>query len=505
MQLERKAQIISKLDEEILEEIEDEGEKAHEIETAEEVHSEIAILRIKIERVLQQRSEKEKQKESTRATEMNNPVSKTINMKLPKLEIKRFSGDPKEYKSFKDSFEIAVDRRSDIAEVEKFTYLKSFLTGEASRAVKGLAVTTENYEETLQVLDERYSNVPIIVNSHFEELTKLPAVHNNDDTAKLRELYDKIETNLRSSGAINIQADTYECILLPMLRNKLPKEINLLLIRKFDPKKGLWEIEEIMRELRIELETREHCITEKETKKENVHRPVHNTTKVLVTVEGLKCPYCQASHFPDKCDVVTNIETRKALLKSQRRCFNCTKKGYNFKTCRSKKTCFKCKGKHHTSISYQPRRSEIGENEKKSSENSKVDDKNKKTSTMLTSSIKNREIILQSAVVLLKNPSTQKQIAAKMILDTGSQRSYISQKVRRHLNLKTNRTEEISIDSFGEQSTGLKKYNLVAFNISTKSTTDKAKVRALDVKRLCNRLKGYDINLDPLKYQSYVS
>ena len=97
-------QIISKLDEEILEEIEDEGEIAHEIQTAEEIHSEIAILRIKIERVLQQRSEKEKQEETTRATGMNNPVSKTISMKLPKSEINRFSGDPKENKCFKDSF-----------------------------------------------------------------------------------------------------------------------------------------------------------------------------------------------------------------------------------------------------------------------------------------------------------------------------------------------------------------------------------------------------------------
>ena len=59
---------------------------------------------IKIERVLQQRSEKEKQEETTRITKMNNPVSKTMNMKLPKLEVKRFSGDPKEYKSLKDSF-----------------------------------------------------------------------------------------------------------------------------------------------------------------------------------------------------------------------------------------------------------------------------------------------------------------------------------------------------------------------------------------------------------------
>ena len=137
---------------------------------------------------------------------------------------------------------------------------------------------------------------------------------------------------------------------------------------------------------------------------------------------------CQASHFPDKCGVVTNIETRKVLLKSQG-CFNCTKKGHNFKKCRSKKTCFKCKEKHHTSICYPPRRSETDVNEKVSSENSKTDDKNKTTSTLLTNSIKNREIILQSDVALLKNPSTQKQIEGKMILDTGSQRSHVSQKV----------------------------------------------------------------------------
>ena len=39
-----------------------------------------------------------------------------------------------------------------------------------------------------------------------------------------------------------------------------------------------------------------------------------------------------------------------------------------------------------------------------------------------------------------------------MILSTGSQRSYISQKVRCHFNLETIRTEEISTDSFEEQS-----------------------------------------------------
>ena len=38
------------------------------------------------------------------------------------------------------------------------------------------------------------------------------------------------------------------------------------------------------------------------------------------------------------------------------------------------------------------------------------------------------------------------------------------------------------------------------FITSTKSTTDKVEVRALNVKRLYSNLKGHNINLDPLNY-----
>ena len=152
-----------------------------------------------------------------------------------------------------------------------------------------------------------------------------------------------------------------------------------------------------MRELRIELEAKELSITEKKARRDKVHRPVHSTTEGLTTVEGLKYLYCQASHFPDKCDIATNIETRKALLKSQRR--------------------------YITQVSVTNLGEVRMEATRKSSENSKIDDKNKETFTMLTNSIKNREIVLQSAVLLLKHPSTQNQIEGKMILDTGSQRS----------------------------------------------------------------------------------
>ena len=95
------------------------------------------------------------------------------------------------------------------------------------------------------------------MNSHIISLTRVPEVSNDNDTAKVRERYDKAESNLRSLRALGIEADSYGCILVPILKNNFPKEINVLLSRKLDPKNGLWKIEEILGDLRIDPEVRE--------------------------------------------------------------------------------------------------------------------------------------------------------------------------------------------------------------------------------------------------------
>ena len=56
----KKAQVITKIDEEILEEIEGEDEIATEVKTAEEIHSEITNKIIKIENLLEKMKIEEK-------------------------------------------------------------------------------------------------------------------------------------------------------------------------------------------------------------------------------------------------------------------------------------------------------------------------------------------------------------------------------------------------------------------------------------------------------------
>ena len=54
-------------------------------------------------------------------------------MKLPKLFIKKLYGDATVWQQFKVTFETAVNTNENISDVERFTYLRSYLGGEAEK------------------------------------------------------------------------------------------------------------------------------------------------------------------------------------------------------------------------------------------------------------------------------------------------------------------------------------------------------------------------------------
>ena len=62
-------------------------------------------------------------------------------LKLPKLELKSFSGNYEEWQSFWDNFESAVNRNTEISRIQEFTYLKSCVTGAAESAITGLPLS----------------------------------------------------------------------------------------------------------------------------------------------------------------------------------------------------------------------------------------------------------------------------------------------------------------------------------------------------------------------------
>ena len=93
-----------------------------------------------------------------------------IRAKLPKLEMKRFNGRPKEWQVFIDCFDSAVHSNPKLSNIDKMNYLKSLVEGPAAAAVKGLLLTSENYSAR-KILEERYGNKQLIISSHMDNLS----------------------------------------------------------------------------------------------------------------------------------------------------------------------------------------------------------------------------------------------------------------------------------------------------------------------------------------------
>ena len=95
----------------------------------------------------------------------SNFVNSQVKVKLPKLELKTFDGDIINWKRFRDQFDVSVHSHNLISKIEiylKFSYLKTFLNESASSCISDLTLTTENYDEAVKILEERFDNTQIL-------------------------------------------------------------------------------------------------------------------------------------------------------------------------------------------------------------------------------------------------------------------------------------------------------------------------------------------------------
>jgi len=160
-----------------------------EIDASEGIQSTLREKIIEIE-IMLERSKKTREPvvpASTSQSQQQSAVCRS-KVKLPRLQLRRFQGDPKEYKPFRDTFEVSVNKDSTLSNIEKCTYLQSVLYGDALRLVTALSLTEENYKEALEIFEQRYGNKQTIVNSHMSELVSLPPVTSVNATRRLREL-----------------------------------------------------------------------------------------------------------------------------------------------------------------------------------------------------------------------------------------------------------------------------------------------------------------------------
>ena len=104
---------------------------------------------------------------------MGETVSSSSKVKLPKISLPRFDGDPVMWTTFWDSYQSTIHSNTGISDIDKFNYLRSLLDHAALDAIAGLTVSTTNYQQVVEILTKRFGNKHVIISKHMDALMTL--------------------------------------------------------------------------------------------------------------------------------------------------------------------------------------------------------------------------------------------------------------------------------------------------------------------------------------------
>jgi hypothetical protein len=146
-------------------------------------------------------------------------------LKWPKIELKAFGGDVKDWLSFWSQFSRIHEAMED---EDKFQYLiQATASGTRARElVYSFPPTSENYAKAIDSLKSRFGREELLIEFYVRELLGLmiksaTETKNNVNTAQLY----KLESYLRALESIGMTTDKYATMLFPMIESCILEEL----------------------------------------------------------------------------------------------------------------------------------------------------------------------------------------------------------------------------------------------------------------------------------------
>ena len=160
-----------------------------------------------------------------------------------------------------------------------------------------------------------------------------------------------------------------------------------------------------------------------------------------------QCRYCEQRHWSDECPKYRTVAEREKQLKDS--CFKCLKTGHRDKDCKKGKACAHCGevNDHHRSLCKKKLSSIVSsahltEEIDELSGNFACDEEEALVSS-------GEMVFMQTAKTEVKNKDKSKCEQVQILLDSGSQRTYVAEKLAEKLQLSIESEEEIRLVTFG--------------------------------------------------------
>ena len=148
------------------------------------------------------------------------------NFKLPKIELKKFSGDLKEWIGFWSQFQ-KIDEDETLHVTDKFEYLTQALVpgSEPSDLILSFPRSATNYPKAVEELKKQFGRESLLIQVYVRELLKL-AFHNVTQKEKIPvpKMFVQLKSHLRALESLSLATADPSTWLFPLVESSLPEE-----------------------------------------------------------------------------------------------------------------------------------------------------------------------------------------------------------------------------------------------------------------------------------------
>ncbi|KAL1448563.1 hypothetical protein WDU94_013886, partial [Cyamophila willieti] len=407
--------------------------------------------------------------------------------KLPPLKLKEFGGDLRQWLPFWAQFE-KIHLDPNMPAVDKLGYLSMCIVKDspAQRVINSYPATEAMYPEVIKALNERFGRSDLLTELYIREMMSL-VLQNTVSKTKMSvsDLYDKLQSHLRNLDSLGVTTENYASILMPLVSSSLPSDLLQIWERTDTGATSKEFLDSLLNFLKCEVEqaqkmklaqsnfglttamdqhakTREVSVrlTRSDSKQEKFATA---TGLINNTSEEFVCIFCNTKHKSYECLKAKSMPDgeKQELIKQSRACFNCLRKGHRAFQCKANIKCKKCSGRHYDVMCSA-----------------------KSTSSCVVS---NRidSVLLQTLVVKLLDPFEGKSKDVRVLIDTGSQRSYIVKQVAQELGYKPIDTVSVRHALFGGGVTKAVDHNVYRLKVSSVVSDYRCNFEVMDQDKIC--------------------
>ena len=309
-------------------------------------------------------------------TEIPQPSPVKINSRLKPLKVPSFDGDKTKFEDFWLLFESLVDCSDEPVNI-KMARLRQSLSGEALTAVRGLGVSSLEYEEAKNILKTKFGGERRQLRAYMDQIESMPQIKPRDIN-EFERFADLVRVTVVKLKAENREGELGNGSLHSLLVKKLSDrhlEMYSRWLGENSREQSVISLSDWLKEeakIRVEAMEMGHGIrNDVIDSRQNQERYRYKKSYMVQSEHGNNPPWLQrfrlcsccgaSDHKVWKCKVYrsADVDERWRIAKEKRLCFRCLGNDHQGKDCKRSQKCGidGCHLSHH-SLLHNPKRTE---------------------------------------------------------------------------------------------------------------------------------------------------